>query len=61
LELNQREFAVDSAKKIPDAEERIQMLIDIGAWKEAIEHTFNTKKQDLFLDDILAKGPAFVE
>lgn len=44
-------MAVEAIKKLSDAEEKINMLMDIGQWREAIEEAFQSKKLE-YLDDI---------
>jgi hypothetical protein len=53
-------LAVEAIKKISDYDEKIPMLMDIAQWRDAIEESFNGKRLE-FLDEIRAKGPAFVE
>lgn len=53
-------LAVEAIKKLSDYDEKIPMLMDIAQWRDAIEESFNGKRLE-FLDDIRAKGPAFVE
>ena len=53
-------LAVEAIRKIGDYDEKINMLIELGQWRDAIEEAYNGKKLD-YLDEIRAKGPKFVE
>lgn len=49
-------------QKVSDADERIQLLMDIEQWKPAVEEIFATKRQDTeVLDELTHRAPPFVQ
>ena len=54
------EFAVKALRKIPDVKMRIELLMEFSMWKPAVEEIYANKKQDDFLEEVLARGPGFV-
>ena len=58
-EFKNHELAQEGFKRVKDVEQRIELLIDFEYWKEAITQTFQHKKMDLFLDDLMNRCPPF--